>query len=64
MTVQPQNNHLNYSIDPTFTNVNRLFILSFARNNNTDSRYSYSNYYVLKVKMNGFNVLINGKSFF
>ena len=64
MTVQPQNNHLNYSIDPTFTNVNRLFILSFARNNNTDSRYSYSNYYVPKVKMNGFNVLIDGKCFF
>ena len=32
MTVQPQNNNLNYLIDPTFTNVNRLFILSFERN--------------------------------
>ena len=32
MTVQPQNNNLNYLIDPTFTNVNRLFVLSFARN--------------------------------
>ena len=29
MTVQPQNNNLNYLIDPTFTNVNRLFVLSF-----------------------------------
>ena len=52
MTIQPQNNNLNYLIDPTFTNVNRLFVLSFARNNNTDSRYSYSNYYVPKVKIN------------
>ena len=25
MTIQPQNNNLNYLIDPTFTNVNRLF---------------------------------------
>ena len=29
MTIQPQNNNLNYLIDPTFANVNRLFILSF-----------------------------------
>ena len=64
MTVQPQNNNLNYIINPTFTNVNRLFVLSFPRNNNTDSRYSYSNYYVPKVKINDFKVLIDGKSFF
>ena len=62
MTIQPRNN-LNYLIDPTFTNVNRLFVLSFPRNNNTDSRYSYSNYYVPKVEINDFNVLIDGKSF-
>ena len=45
-------------------NVNRLFVLSFPRNNNTDSRYSFSNYYVPKVQIKDFNVLINGKSFF
>ena len=64
MTIQPQNNNLNYLIDPTFTKINRLFVLSFPRNNNTDSRYSYLNYYVPKVKINDFNVLIDGKSFF
>ena len=64
MTIQPQNNNLNYLIDPTFMNVNRLFVLSFPRNNNTDSRYSFSNYYVPKVRINDFNVLIDGKSFF
>ena len=64
MTIQPKNKNLNYLIDPTFTNVNRLFVLSFPRNNNTDSRYSYSNYYVPKVEINDFNVLIDGKSFF
>ena len=64
ISVRPQNNNLNYLIDPTFTNVNRLFVLSFSRNNNTDSRYSYSNYCVPKVKINDFNVLIDGKSFF
>ena len=29
MTVQSNNNNLNYLIDPTFTKVNRLFVLSF-----------------------------------
>ena len=42
MTVQPQNNNLNYLIDPTFTNVNRLFVLSFSRNNNTDNRFFFT----------------------
>ena len=63
MSIQP-NNNLNYLIDPTFTSVNRLFVFSFPRNNNTDSRYSFSNYYVPKVKVNDFNVLIEGKGFF
>ena len=64
MSIQPQNNNLNYLIDPTFTKVNRLLALSFPRNNNTDGRYSFSNYYVPKVKVNDFNVLTDGKSFF
>ena len=64
MTIQPQNNDLNYLIDPIFMNVNRLFVLSFPRNNNTDSRYYFSNYYVPKVRVNNFNVLIDRKSFF
>ena len=64
MTVRPQNNNLNYLIDPTFTNVNRLFVLPFPRYNNTDSRHSYSNYYVPNVEINDFKVLIDGKSFF
>ena len=41
MTIQPKNNNLNYLIDPTFMNVNRLFVLSFPRNKNTGSRYSF-----------------------
>ena len=51
-------------IDPTFLNLNSLFVLYFPRNNNADSRYSFSNYYVANVKINYFNVLIDGKSFF
>ena len=63
MTIQPKNGNLNYLIDPTFTNVNRLLVFFFPRNNNTDSRYSYSNYHVPKVKINDFNLLTDGKGF-
>ena len=64
MSIQPKNNNLNCLIDPTFMNVNRLFVLSFPRNSNTDSRYSFPNYYVPKVRINDVNILIDGKSFF
>ena len=37
VTVQPQNNNLNYLIDP-FTNVNRLYVLLFARTNEGDNK--------------------------
>ena len=64
MTIQPQNNNLNYLIDPTFTNVNRLFVLSFTRNNAGDNRDFFSDYYVPNVEIKYFNVLIDGKIFF
>ena len=64
MSVQLQNNNLNYLIDPTFTKVNFLFVLSFARNAEEDHRDSFSHYYVPNAEIKDFNVLIDGKSFF
>ena len=64
MTVQPLNNYLNYLIDPAFTNVNRLFVLSFTRNNAGDNRDFFSDYYVPYVETKYFNVLIDGNFFF
>ena len=69
ITIQPQNNSLSYLIDLTFTNVNRLFVLSFPRiggeNNTTkDYRDSFSHYYVPNARIKDFNVLIDGESFF
>ena len=60
MIFQPQNNNLNYLIDTTFTNNNRLFVLSFTR----DKRDSFSDYYVPNVEIKDFNILIDGESFF
>ena len=61
MTNQTKTSHLNYLIDPTFNKVNRFFILSFE---NEESRTSSSKYYVAKIKIKDFNVLIDGKSSF
>ena len=61
MTNQTKNNNLNYLIDPTFTKVNRLFVLSFE---NENDRTSFSKYFVPNVQIKYFNVLIDEKSFF
>ena len=58
MSNQTKNNNLNYLLDPTFANVNRLFVLTFE---NEDDRTSFSKYYVPKVEIKDFNVLIDGK---
>ena len=67
MTIQNNNNNLNYLIDSTFTIVNRLFVLSIERieenNVKKDYRDSFS-HYVPKVQIKDFNVLIDGKNFF
>ena len=68
ISIQNNNNNLNYLIDPTFTNVKRLFVLSFERieENNVKKDYIdfYLHYYVPKVQIKDFNVLIHGKRFF
>ena len=61
MTNQTENNNLNYLIDPTFTKLNRLFVLSFE---NENDRTSSSTYYVPNVQIEDFNVLIHEKCFF
>ena len=61
MSNQTKNNNLNNLIDPAFVNANRLFVLSFE--NETD-RTSFSKYYVPKIEIKNFNVLIDGKQFF
>ena len=61
MSNQAKNSNLNYLIDPTFSNVNRLFVLSFE---NEEDRKSYYKYYVPNVEIKDYNVLIDGNAFF
>ena len=66
--IQPQNNKWNYLIDPTFTNVKRLFVLSFQRiaaeNNTTKNhRDSFSHHYVPNARIKDLNALTDEKMF-
>ena len=63
-TTQPKSNNLNYLIDPTFRNINILFVLSFENCNNNLTRDSFEKYYMLLGEIKYFNALIDNKLFF
>ena len=62
ITAQTKNN-LDYLIDPTFGNINKLFVLSFKAGNDDPRRNSFEKYYLLLVEIKDFNVLIDNKFF-
>ena len=53
-----QNRYLNYLINPSFQVVNRLFVLSFE---NENDRTSHLTYYLPKVEIKDYNVMIDGR---
>ena len=61
MTTEAINNNLNILVDPTFTNVNRLFVLA---DQTADDRQSYSQFYLPKVMVKDCNVIIDKLAFF
>ena len=61
MTTEAINNNLNILIDPTFTNVNRLFVLAYRT---ADDRQSFSQFYLPRVMVKDGNVIIDKLSFF
>ena len=61
MTTEAINNNLNILIDPTFTNVNRLFVLAYRT---ADNRQSFSQFYLTNVMVKNFNVIIDKLAFF
>ena len=56
-----QNASLNNLIDPSFQDVNRLFVLAFE---NYVNRTSNKRYYIPNVEIKDYNVMIDGKNFF
>ena len=61
MTTEAVNNNLNILIDPTFTNVNRFFVLAYQTAND---RESFSQFYLPRVMVKDFNVIIGKLAFF
>ena len=61
MTTEVINHNLYILIDPTFTNVNRLFVLVYQT---ADDRQSFSQFYLPKVMVKDFNVIIDKLAFF
>ena len=55
---------MDYMIDVTFRNINRLFVLSFKNNGNDPARDSFDKYYIPLVEIKDFNALIDNKHFF
>ena len=56
-----QNQYLDFLIEPSFQGVNRRFVLSFE---NEDDRKVHTRYYLPKVELKDYNVMIDGKNFF
>ena len=57
----PQNRYLNHLVDPRFQGASRHFVLSFEKE---DDRTSHSAYYLPKVEIKDYNVMIDGNTFF
>ena len=61
MSTEANNNNLNILIDPTFTNVNKLFVLGYQT---ADDRQSFSQFYLPKGMVKDYNVIIDKLAFF
>ena len=61
MTKEAINNNLNILVDPTFTNVNRLFVPPYQ---NVDDRQSFSEFYLPIAMVIDYKVIIEKLAFF
>ena len=62
MTTEATNNNLNILVDPTFTNVNRLFVLAYKTADNID-RQCFSRFYLPNAMVKDYNVIIDKLTF-
>ena len=52
------------TLDSSFQGVNRLFVLGFGRGDNDPKRSRYRRYYLPRVDITKYNVLIDGRNFY
>ena len=62
--MQPKHNNLDYLLDRTFGNINRLLVISFKNGNGDPSRLCSDTYYMQLVEIKDINELIDNKQFF
>ena len=55
-----RNQYLDFLIEPSFQGINRLFVLLFE---NEENRKVHTGYYLPKVELKDYNVMIDGKTF-
>ena len=63
IATQTKNNNLDYLTDPTFRNINRLFVIPFRNGSNYPARDSFNKYYMPFIEIKDFNALIDDKPF-
>ena len=64
ITTQLKSNDLDYMIDPTFRNINKLFVQLFKAGENDPTRNSFVKYYVSLVEIEDFNAAVGNKPFY
>ena len=52
------------SLDPSFQGVNRLFVMSYSRLANQPTRDNRRKYYLPRIDLNKYNVIIDGSNFY
>ena len=59
-------NMFNYiNLDPSFQGVNRLFVMAYSRvDNNQPTRNGQQKYYLPRIGLNKYNVIIDGRNFY
>ena len=61
---QPKNNNLDYMIETTFRNINRLFLNSFKIGQNEPMTDSFDKHFLSSVEIKDLKVLIDKELFF
>ena len=68
LTVDSDDNNANVvmyiSLDPSFQGVNRFFIMTYSRVNNQPTKDGQRKYYLPRVDLNKYNVIIDGRNFY
>ena len=52
------------NLDPSFQGVNRLFVMAYLRGNNQFARNDRKKYYLPRIDLNKYNVIIDGRNFY